>query len=64
MRGGKEETKKIKLGRLEDGEKVASKERGKDKPETTRRARRRPRLAWNSRALRTNCARASRSRTA
>ncbi len=34
MRGGKEEVKKIKLGRLEDGEKVASKENGKEKPET------------------------------
>lgn len=32
MRSGKEETKKVKLGRLEDGEKVAS--RDKEKPET------------------------------
>lgn len=35
MRGGKEQTKTVKLGRLEDGEKVASKENGKDKNETS-----------------------------
>ncbi len=35
MRGGKEETKKVKLGRLEDGEKVASREEGKEKSEPT-----------------------------
>ncbi|HEY8162635.1 MAG TPA: DegQ family serine endoprotease [Methylocystis sp.] len=36
MRGGKEETKKVKLGRLEDGEKTASRESGdKEKPEST-----------------------------
>ncbi len=36
MRGGKEETKKVKLGRLEDGEKVASKDSGdKDRPESS-----------------------------
>ncbi len=33
LRGGKEETKKVKLGRLEDGEKVASREDGKEKSE-------------------------------
>lgn len=33
MRGGKEQTKTVKLGRLEDGEKVASRENGKEKPE-------------------------------
>jgi serine protease Do len=35
LRGGKEETKKVKLGRLEDGEKVASREDGKEKAEPT-----------------------------
>ncbi len=35
MRGGKEQTKTVKLGRLEDGEKVASKENGKEKPESS-----------------------------
>ncbi len=35
VRGGKEETKKVKLGRLEDGEKVASREEGKEKSEPT-----------------------------
>lgn len=35
MRSGKEETKKVKLGRLEDGEKVASREDGKEKSEPT-----------------------------
>ncbi len=35
MRGGKEQTKIVKLGRLEDGEKVASKENGKEKPESS-----------------------------
>jgi len=35
VRGGKEETKKVKLGRLEDGEKVASREDGKEKAEPT-----------------------------
>ena len=35
MRGGKEQTKTVKLGRLEDGEKVASRDTGeKDKPES------------------------------
>jgi serine protease Do len=33
VRAGKEETKKVKLGRLEDGEKVASRDEGKEKPE-------------------------------
>jgi serine protease Do len=35
MRSGKEETKKVKLGRLEDGEKVASRDEGKEKSEPT-----------------------------
>jgi len=35
VRGGKEETKKVRLGRLEDGEKVAARDAGKDKPEST-----------------------------
>lgn len=37
VRGGKEQTKTVKLGRLEDGEKVASRDSGaaKDKPENT-----------------------------
>ncbi|GLI93612.1 DegQ family serine endoprotease [Methylocystis echinoides] len=34
LRSGKEETKKVKLGRLEDGEKVASREDGKEKSES------------------------------
>jgi serine protease Do len=34
MRGGKEQTKTVKLGRLEDGEKVASRDGDKDKPES------------------------------
>jgi serine protease Do len=34
VRAGKEETKKVKLGRLEDGEKVASRDEGKEKPES------------------------------
>ncbi len=34
VRAGKEEMKKVKLGRLEDGEKVASRDTGKEKPET------------------------------
>ncbi|MBM3578388.1 MAG: DegQ family serine endoprotease [Alphaproteobacteria bacterium] len=33
MRGGKEQTKTVKLGRLEDGEKVASKDGDKDRPD-------------------------------
>jgi serine protease Do len=33
LRGGKEESRKVKLGRLEDGEKVASREDGKEKSE-------------------------------
>jgi serine protease Do len=35
VRSGKEETKKVKLGRLEDGEKVASREDGNEKSEQT-----------------------------
>jgi serine protease Do len=34
VRSGKEETKTVKLGRLEDGEKVASRDEPKDKPES------------------------------
>lgn len=34
MRGGKEQTRSIKVGRLEDGEKVASRDTGKDKSES------------------------------
>jgi serine protease Do len=34
MRGGKEQTKIVRLGRLEDGEKVAAREGDKDKPES------------------------------
>jgi serine protease Do len=37
MRGGKELTKAVKLGRLEDGEKVASREPGKETPEAPER---------------------------
>jgi len=37
MRGGKEHTKAVKLGRLEDGEKVASREPGKETPEAPER---------------------------
>ena len=33
VRGGKEVTKSIKLGRLEDGEKIATREDGKEKPD-------------------------------
>ncbi|MEF3367751.1 Do family serine endopeptidase [Methylocystis sp. 9N] len=33
LRGGKEQTKKVKLGRLEDGEKVATRDTGAEKPE-------------------------------
>jgi serine protease Do len=33
VRGGKEQTKTVKLGRLEDGEKVASKDGDKEKPD-------------------------------
>jgi serine protease Do len=35
VRGGKEQAKTIKLGRLEDGEKTASRETGKDAPESS-----------------------------
>jgi serine protease Do len=34
VRGGKEQSKTVKLGRLEDGEKVAARDAGKDKPES------------------------------
>ncbi len=37
VRGGKEQTKTVKLGRLEDGEKVASKDGDKEKPDGGRR---------------------------
>ena len=57
VRGGKEQTKTVKLGRLEDGEKVASKDGDdKEKPKAAATGRRRACWAWNCRVSRMRCA--------